>query len=124
MAFALVEGDDLADLRAQAAAAREHYAAPGVLPSPPAERRASAALVPNPLPHGESLRLILPQRNARASVHIYNLLGQVVAEFADVPAGPHGAMLDARDLKGASGLLFYRIESPGVRSAGKILILK
>jgi hypothetical protein len=79
--------------------------------------------VPNPLPHGESLRLILPQE-ARAAVRLYNLLGQVVAEFADVPAGPRGAMLDAQRMNGASGLLFYRIESAGVRGTGKILILK
>jgi hypothetical protein len=123
VAFALVEGNDLADLRVQVAAARAHYAGRRMLPSPPAERGAIVALVPNPLPRGETLRLILPQE-ARASVRLYNLLGQSVAEFTGVTAGPQGAILDARRLNGASGLLFYRIEFSGGRRTGKMLILK
>jgi len=57
-------------------------------------------------------------------VRLYNLLGQSVAEFTEVTAGPQGAILDARRLNGASGLLFYRIEFSGLRRTGKMLILK
>jgi serine protease len=123
VAFALVEGNDLDDLRAQVSVARRHYSARRALPPASPAPSVRAELVPNPLPCGESLRLFLP-REERATVSIYNVLGQRVAEFAQVSGGVHGAVLDARALNGASGLLFYRIESPNVRRTGKILILK
>jgi hypothetical protein len=123
VAFALLEGDNLDDLRVQASAARAHYETRKAPPPREGEVRRDALLTPNPLPFGASLKLVLPQE-ARATVRLYNLLGQSVAEFTGVSAGPRGGVLDTRRLKGASGLLFYRIESPGVRSTGKILILK
>jgi hypothetical protein len=123
VAFALLEGNDLDDLRAQALLARERYVAAGTPPSPPPEQLGHVALVPNPLPNGASLKLVLPEE-ARATVRLYNLLGQSVATFDEVVAGPSGGILDARRLNGANGVLFYRVESPGVRSVGKILILK
>jgi hypothetical protein len=122
VAFALLEADDLDDLRSQSLAAHQRYAIRGT-PTLPPRQRANVALVPNPLPNGASLKLVLPEET-RATVRLYNLLGQSVATFDEVVAGPSGGILDARRLNGASGVLFYRVESPGVRSVGKILILK
>jgi hypothetical protein len=72
---------------------------------------------------GEPLRLVLPSRQ-EATVRLFNILGQRVAEFSRVTAGPDGALLDPTAWRGASGILLYRVETETGGVAGKLLILK
>jgi len=124
-AFALVAGSDVNDLRAQADAARSHYAAgspePGYIEAVIPER--AARLVPNPLRQGEKLRLIVPQEEM-VTVKIYNLLGQKLTEIRNIKAGPEGVGLNWTIPNQASGLLIYRIESSRKTTVGKLLLLR
>ena len=123
-AYAIVSGNNADELRAQAAAARANYTGRKRRPeSDTATRKARAGLYPNPLAAGEPLRLVLPEAN-EATVRLYNLLGQRVAEFARVKAGPDGTRLDAAIPSHASGLLFYTIETDAGRFTGKLLFVR
>lgn len=123
-AFAMVSGNSLDELRAQAASARTIYTGRKSRPQDDAAaRRTKAGLYPNPLAAGESLRLVLPERK-EATVRFYNLLGQQIAQVARVVAGPDGARLDAAIPNHASGLLFYTVETDAGRFSGKLLLVR
>jgi serine protease len=124
-AYAFVVGQTIEDLRAQANAAQQHYMPRQAPPPSSPERKngARAKLVPNPLTQGEALRLLTPDAQP-VDVKIYNILGQTVAQWRGLQSGPQGIALDPGMLNGASGLLFYRIESASARTTGKLLILK
>jgi hypothetical protein len=120
-AFALVTGQNLDELRANAFAAEAHYAARQAAPRPAAAAR--VGLYPNPVTRGSTLSLVLPNQSP-AVVHFYNILGRLVAEVP-IPAPPAGvAKFNTDALNGATGLLFYRVDSRAGNFSGKILILK
>ncbi|MFZ5434446.1 MAG: S8 family serine peptidase [Calditrichota bacterium] len=122
-AYAMVSGEDIQDLRVQAERARERY---GVQREP---RRSydvpsvKAGLYPNPLPAGESPKLVLPVRQ-EATVRLFNILGQQIAEYPRLIAGPNGAVLNRMFDSQASGVVFYRIDGAAGQFSGKLLILK
>jgi len=59
-----------------------------------------------------------------ATVRFYNILGQLVAEFKDIEAGPQGRALDVGAFGSASGLLLYRIQTADGSTSGKLLLLR
>jgi subtilisin family serine protease len=120
-AYAMLVGDSPEALRALADSARHHYALPAKsLPSSDVQVAAKRpTLYPNPLPAGETLRLSIPVAE-RARIIFYNVLGQSVAELSDVRAG----LIHPNVLGGASGLLFYRIDTSSAHASGKLLILR
>ncbi len=125
-AWALVSGQTVDALRAQADSARQRYVPRYMAPQspPPAQRIAEQPrLFPNPLPQGESLQLLLPKAEP-VDLRFYNLLGQSVAQLRGLRGSARAISLDRGMLNGASGLLFYRIETPSGHAAGKLLILK
>ncbi len=123
VAFAIVTGSDLTELRAAADAAHAHYAQRALPPSLPPAVKLAPGLYPNPLPAGTDLRLVLPQP-APATLRFYNLLGQLVAQVS-APLTPDGRfMIDPFALHGASGLLIYRVESAGTEFSGKLLLVR
>lgn len=83
---------------------------------------------PNPFNPSTTIRYYLPYRS-HISLKIYNLLGQEVRTlFSGMQqAGPHQIMWDAKDNYGhivASGVYFYRLQSPEFISTRKMLLLK
>lgn len=123
IAFALVSGQNLGELRANAELARSYYTNKRTTDTPGKWNPIQAKVTPNPLPDGEAARLVLStEKNVR--IRFYNLLGQLVADFPDKKAGPAGVILDARNFAGASGILFYRVDAADIRIGGKLLILK
>jgi len=123
-AYALVTGNSLNELRAQAAAARAAYAGRKSHPrEDTAARKVKAGLYPNPVATGEPLRLVLPE-SAEATVRFYNLLGQQVTQAQHILAGPDGSRLEVAIPNHASGLLFYTIETDAGRFSGKLLLVR
>lgn len=58
------------------------------------------------------------------SLYVYNITGQKVATLVNssMPAGKHIASFDGSNL--ASGIYFYRFESPGFAKTGKMMLVK
>ena len=123
VAFALVTGHDLPELRANALAADAHYVSRKTVLPPPPVVKLTPGLYPNPLSQGENLRLVLPDTGP-AMVRFYNVLGRQLAEIT-VPISHSGsANVDLSALQDASGVLFYSIEAAGDRFSGKLLRLR
>ena len=61
---------------------------------------------------------------SRVTLTIYSVTGQKVATLVDgvMPAGRHSVVFDGSNL--ASGVYFYRLESPGFAKTGKMLLVK
>ncbi len=78
---------------------------------------------PNPFNLVTTLRFGLPQAG-RATLSVYNLLGQEVAVLADgvYRAGWHTQVWDASSL--ASGVYLYRLEAGGETSTRRMVLLK
>jgi hypothetical protein len=88
----------------------------------------AASIAPNPLnPSGTlSFETI---RSGAVRVRIFDGTGRLVRTVVDtpLPAGPHAIPLDARDAVGrplASGVYFYRVETPGDAMAGRFVVAK
>jgi hypothetical protein len=62
--------------------------------------------------------------SAPATLRFYNLLGQLVAETKALTGTDGQLTVERSVLDGASGLLFYRVESAGGRFSGKLLLMK
>ncbi len=78
---------------------------------------------PNPFNPMTTIAFGLPKQT-QVRLSIYNLRGQVVAKLADgvLPAGTHEVRWDARGV--ASGMYFYRIETPDFVETKKMSLLK
>lgn len=122
-AFALVTGQSVSELQMQAARALAKYNGIGEPPAAPEPQPlARVTLFPNPVCDGERLQLYLP-RAGDVDIRFYNILGQLVAGYRLAPTAPGEVVIDA-PLRGSTGLLFYRIESPDAVVTGKLLVLK
>ena len=125
VSFAIVVGNDLSELRANAAAAGAHYSGLRQKPSPPhvSNWKRVPGLYPNPLPPESDLQLVLPESEA-ATVRFYNILGQQIADLHLAQASDVPLTVDRTLLRGASGLLFYHVSTGSREFSGKLLLLK
>jgi hypothetical protein len=83
---------------------------------------------PNPFNASTHIRYTLPERT-RITMTIYNLLGQVVKAWTDLPqsAGTYELEWDGLADDGsmlASGVYFYRLETPAGADNRKMVLLK
>jgi hypothetical protein len=83
---------------------------------------------PNPFNPETVIKFSLPQ-DARVSLKIYNVLGQVVSTPVDqnLPAGVHSVTWDGKNEQGsevASGIYFYRIKAGSYESIMKMTLLR
>ena len=78
---------------------------------------------PNPFNPATNIRFSLPG-SAFVRLKVYSILGTEVAELANgtFPAGKHEVSFDASGL--ASGLYFYRLETPGAVLTRKMTLLR
>jgi len=83
---------------------------------------------PNPFNPQTTIAYRLSQ-SSRVTLAIYNLLGQRVATLIDAhqPAGQHSVRWDGKDDVGknvASGIFFYRLETGGLVSTRRLVLLR
>jgi len=83
---------------------------------------------PNPFNPETVIKFSLPQ-DARVTLKVYNILGQVVNTLVDeaLPAGNHSATWDGKNEQGrdvASGVYFYRIKAGDFESIQKMTLLR
>jgi hypothetical protein len=78
---------------------------------------------PNPFNPTTTIGYSLPHKS-HASLTIFNMLGQKVAELlnGDVEAGYHEVQFNAARL--ASGVYFYRLQTPGFVQTRKLLLVR
>jgi len=83
----------------------------------------SVAVSPNPANPATTISYTLPA-SARVTLDIYAVTGQKVATLVDrtIPAGRHNVVFNGCNL--ASGVYFYRLESPGFGKTGKMLMVE
>jgi serine protease len=122
-AFALVTGETVNELNAALQMAARLYVG-ATAPSVSAQQTGlQPHFFPNPLPAGADLKLVLPFAQT-VNLCFFNILGQEVARFNSVRGGPEGIRLDRGSFRGASGLLFYRVEATNHVATGKLLLLR
>ncbi len=83
---------------------------------------------PNPFNPSTTISFALP-RDMKIDVRVYNMLGQEIATLADgfYTAGHHEVQWNARDasqVRVASGVYFYTVESADTRLVKKMVLLK
>ena len=83
---------------------------------------------PNPFNPATTIRFDLPERG-RVTLSVYALDGSRVATLVDgeLPAGRHAAVWTGRDERGArvaSGLYFYRVQTPGQAETRRMMLIK
>jgi len=83
----------------------------------------SVAIFPNPANPATTISYTIA-KSARVTLDIYSVNGQKVATLVDrnMPAGLHSVVFDGSSL--ASGVYFYRLETPGFAKTGKMLLVK
>jgi len=83
----------------------------------------SVAVSPNPANPATTISYTIA-KSARVTLAIYSVTGQKVATLVDrtMPAGRHSVVFDGSSL--ASGVYFYRLETPGFAKTGKMLLVK
>jgi hypothetical protein len=89
---------------------------------------AMASISPNPLNPSGTLSF-WTERSGAVRVRLFDTSGRLVRTVVDtsMPAGPHSMPLDARDSGGralASGVYYYRVESPGDMRSGRFVVAK
>jgi hypothetical protein len=95
----------------------------------PGRGRVWAVLYPNPLNPGGTLSFTTHAAGP-AHVIVFDLRGRLVRTLLDTasaPPGYHEVRIDGRDGTGAklaSGVYFYRIETPGDVTTGRFAVLK
>lgn len=129
--FAVVGGDDYADLVANVARAQEIYSALSV--DVPEDESVEYALElgqnrPNPFNPMTSIRYALPEPG-HVKLAVYDAAGRLVATLVDgeTKAGPHATAWDSRNDDGvtvASGVYFCRLEAGGKTLTRKMVLLK
>lgn len=93
----------------------------------PGEQAASRLMLspnyPNPFRGSTNIAFQLPKAG-RASLKVYNVLGQAVATLVDgnLPAGPHRTTWNAKGV--ANGIYLYRLEANGQRITRKLAVVK
>jgi len=93
----------------------------------PQELKAGALMLapnrPNPFRGSTSIEFQLPKAG-KASLKVYNILGQAVATLVDgeLAAGRHQVAFNARGL--ANGIYLYRLEAGGQRLTRKLAVIK
>ena len=129
VAYALVIGENLADLKANVDAAREAFTAgvmePGTEPVP---RLRLAQNEPNPFNPSTRISFTLEQEG-RVSLTVYDLRGRPVRTILDEvrDEGDHAVLWDGKNDDGArlpSGLYLYRLEAGEQRIARKMTLVK
>jgi hypothetical protein len=120
VSFAIVAGDNLADLQASADLARTGIAdsGPGEIRSPQPQPRLQQNS-PNPFSSATTIRYEVPTRGQHVSLRIYNIQGELVRTLAEgaSEAGTHSCAWDGRNAAGRSvsnGLYFARLAAGGV----------
>jgi len=80
-------------------------------------------VTPNPANPATTISYTIA-KSARVTLSIYSVTGQKVATLVDrtMPAGRHNVVFDGSNL--ASGVYFYRFETPGYAKSGKMLMVK
>ena len=136
--FAILGGDDLADLRLNADRAHGNWDALLALDAGSAGIPAEFALhqnYPNPFNPTATIRFDLPQ-SAQVSLVVYDLLGRRVAELVsqEIEPGYHSVTWNARGITGrnlASGIYIARLHAtptagvtPGYTKSIKMVLLK
>lgn len=91
--------------------------------SPLPERAESVKVYPNPFSSSTTVAFYLP-RSARATITVYNLLGERVARLVDgpLPAGDHSTTWGADGLP--SGIYFIRLQTESMSSTHKVMLLR
>jgi hypothetical protein len=129
VAFALVVGENLADLQANVDAAHTAYEAgvtePGTGPVP---RLTLAQNEPNPFNPSTRIRFTL-EAEGPVRLTVFDLKGKAVRRVLDEvrAEGNHAVTWDGRDDRGRrlpSGMYLYRLEADGERMARKMMLLK
>ena len=133
IAFALVAGDSLADLQANAAAAQTRYLGiiSGMEPLTAAAAPHTFSLspnYPNPFNPETTIRFGLPGES-HVRLSLYNLLGQRIRTLVDGRERPgmHQIQWDGRNDIGepvASGIYLFRIEAGDYIKSRKLLLLR
>jgi hypothetical protein len=132
--FAVLAGDDLTGLQANADAARAKAIAVGWVPaSKTTEAQALRAEVPesfhlgqnypNPFNPTTMIRYDLPT-DAHVSLKVYDVLGREILTLVDrdETAGQHQVVLNASGL--SSGVYFYRLRAGGFTDTRRFLLLR
>ncbi len=90
---------------------------------PPPKRYVLEQNFPNPFNPTTFIPFAMPV-SGRASIKIYNTMGQEVATVLDqeMTAGPHTVKWDASGFP--SGMYFYRFQSASFSQAGKLMLMK
>lgn len=84
----------------------------------------TASFAPNPSRGRGVLGFSLP-KDGKVSIHLYDIRGRRVDTMVDglwMAAGPHTVDLNRRAAGLATGIYFYRIETEGSRTSGRIVI--
>lgn len=83
---------------------------------------------PNPFNQNNTQKIELEVKEAEtAELNIFNVKGQTVKTYANIPQGKHELTWDGKDNnnnKCASGMYFYRLSSPTTTIMKKVMIVK
>ncbi len=140
VAWALVLGDDEADLLANAARARDKYSASLALAGSETAAPSAARLprafslaqnYPNPFNPSTTISYRIPESESSVPVRltVFDLRGRRVIELVnqDQAGGSYSVIWNGRDTEGrpiASGIYFYRLQAAGQSAVRKMVLLK
>ncbi|HEY5535786.1 MAG TPA: S8/S53 family peptidase [Ignavibacteria bacterium] len=124
--FAIVKGNDLNDLKAKTIIARNKYAATiGITPigSSVPDKYDLSQNYPNPFNPTTRIKFALP-KNEFVNIKIYDILGKEVASIINenLAAGFYEVEFNANNL--ASGMYFYKFETPAYKDIKKMMLIK
>ncbi len=126
IAFALIAGDNLNDLKTNAIAAKNKYNLLLSVVNYNSEIPDSYSLsqnYPNPFNPATKIKFALPT-SGFASLKVYDITGKQVSELlnTNIPAGTYELRFDAAGLP--SGAYFYKLETSGYTDTKKMFLLK
>ena len=123
VAFALIAGDDLADLQNSAVNAQTMY--DGLLTTNISSNseESTITIFPNPT-NGISEIVINTAEAGKVELKVFNLLGEEMKEIAseNISAGAHGFSFNAADL--ASGIYYYQLNIGSKKYVKKLIVTK
>ncbi len=107
---------------------RRYMILPPVLANTKAEEKGMLQNYPNPFNPETQIAFRLPHAG-KVDLRIFNILGQEVRRLVsgEITAGEHTIRWDGRDAGGllvASGIYFYRLETPDFKKTKRMLFLK